>query len=614
MKALLDSFIQEINQIDDAAELRRRLVALKSEEIELRNRESEYLRSQEEAALLYRQLQDEAKGLRRENAEMKKELEKLEAKDKLDTNRLFGRKTEKIDDLLDGQDAAAAPGDPLSEDAAPDDEPKGPAPEEGREKAAPGKVAARRRGGKRRAGKRTEDLGRLPQRTVYEYDPDELDRTYGKGNWRVVSWHGSTKKEVIPAIIYAKTTYTPVISVGLEHMMVSVPQKDVLLPGSDATSSLVSWLMNNKFGLSLPVYRMESELARRGIPLSRQTMNNWIIRFARDFFCQPAAHMAELLKESGCTQCDETTLLVINDGRKAGRKSFFWIHVTSELSDGHPIAVFTYEPDRSTRHLREFYKDYVGKIICDAYCAYQTFESENGDSVIICGCWMHSRRRWAEALRVRDVRGLNEEEIDALPEAKALRLIVDIYREENLLKGLDAGGRLRGRQRKVREKVDAYFSFLESIDLDDPSVSEKMKDAVRYSLNQRKYLSRFLEYGDVPIDNGASERNAKTLAVGRGNWLFCTSPKGAEASAIMYSIVTTAKANGADVYFYLKYLLENAPSTPELKVGKKYLEKLMPWSEEYRGYEAKQKKELVENCLPPSDEEPTGRKLMKYTA
>lgn len=383
MQALLESFIQEINKIDDVGELRRRLIAMKKDEIESRNRESEYLRVQTETALLCQQFRDEAKGLRHENEEMRKKLEKLESKDKLDTNRLFGRKTEKIDDLLNQSSENGSTADPISEDAP-----------EGQEEDAPetGKKTHRGRTGKRRSGKRKEDLSRLPQRTVYEYDPEELDRVYGKGNWRVVSWHGSTKKEVIPAIVYAKTTYTPVLSVGLEHVMISVPPKDMLLPGSDATESLVAWIMNNKFVLSLPLYRQEAEFARRGIALSRQTMSNWIIRFSRDRFCQVAGRMAELLKASGCTQCDETTLLVIRDGRKAGRKSFMWIHVTSELSDGHPIAVFTYEPDRSTQHLRDFYDDYIGRIICDAYCAYQTFESENEETVIICGCWMHYPR------------------------------------------------------------------------------------------------------------------------------------------------------------------------------------------------------------------------------
>lgn len=155
MQALLDSFIQEIDKIDDVDELRRRLIALKKEQLELLNRESEHLRAQSETALLFQQAQDEAKGLRRENEEMRKKLEKLEAKDKLDTNRLFGRKTEKMDDILDPSPGDSGTDDPLSEDAAETQE------------EAPEKPCPRHRGssGKRRAGKREEDLSRLPQRT-----------------------------------------------------------------------------------------------------------------------------------------------------------------------------------------------------------------------------------------------------------------------------------------------------------------------------------------------------------------------------------------------------------------------------------------------------------------
>ena len=273
-------------------------------------------------------------------------------------------------------------------------------------------------------------------------------------------------------------------------------------------------------------------------------------------------NLAEILKESGCTQCDETTLLVIRDGRKAGRKSYLWIHVTSELGNEHPITVICYEPDRSTRHLREFFEGYAGEIVCDAYSAYQTFETENGETVIICGCWMHSRRRWAEALRVRNVSGLSLRQIEELP----------------------------------------------------PGISARMKDAIQYSLNQKEYLCRFLTDGNLPLDNGACERSIRALAVGRANWLFATSPKGAESAAIMYSLVETAKMNGANVYYYLKYLLENAPFSPQLKVSEKYLDTLMPWSEEYRKYETAEKKKVFENCIPPSQPDPVRRKLKKTIA
>ena len=116
------------------------------------------------------------------------------------------------------------------------------------------------------------------------------------------------------------------------------------------------------------------------------------------------------------------------------------------------------------------------------------------------------------------------------------------------------------------------------------------------------------------MDNGNTERKAKSLAIGRGNWMFCTSPRGAKALAIMYTLVETAKSNGADVYFYLKYLLEKAPTSPNLIMGKKYLDELMPWSEAYRKYEKEQKQMLLDICLPPSEVEPTGKKLMRYMA
>lgn len=153
MQALLDSFIQEINKIDDAGELRRLLIALKKEQIELADRESERLRAQAETALLYQQLLDEAKGLRRENEEMKKKLEKLESRDKLDTNRLFGRKTEKMNDLLNTASENGGTADPLSEDAPEEQEEDDPVSTGKKHRNTPGK---------RSAGKRDEDLSKLP--------------------------------------------------------------------------------------------------------------------------------------------------------------------------------------------------------------------------------------------------------------------------------------------------------------------------------------------------------------------------------------------------------------------------------------------------------------------
>ena len=599
-------FIKEIGKKEDAEELRLLLAALREENELLKNRESERLRSEADMSLLYRQMEDEVRGLRKENASLKKEnaelrekLERASTGNALKANTIFGRRTEKLTDLMEQAENGADTEDPLSEEAV---------VSEGQKKDKAG--AAIKKHGTRRKGKREEDLSKLPKQTVYEYDAAELDRIFGRGKWRIVSWHSTIKKEYLPSVVYAKETMTPVVSVGLEHVMECMTPKNILLPGSDVTASLGAAIMNNKFSLALPIDRQARELARRGIALSKQTMTNWVIRFSEERFAQVYSYLAKLLKKSGCTQCDETTILVIRDGRRAGRKSYMWVHITSELGSERKIAVFTYEPDRSADHLRDFYNDYIGEIICDAYSAYKTFETENGDIIVLCGCWMHARRRWAEALRIHNTKGLTKEEIDALPEAKALRLISEIYKEEMPLKHLTDKERLLRRKTAVKEKVDAYFAYIESLDLTYPGLSGKLVDAVQYSINQKEYLCRFLERGNVPMDNGACERAIRSLAVGRGNWMFSTSPKGARSNAIIYSLVETAKANGADVYYYLKYLLEKTPASPELRISEKCLDDLMPWSKAYQDYESTQKKELFEMRIPPSETEPTGKKLM----
>ena len=629
MKADLEDFRKQIASIDDVAELRRMLIKLKKENIEISNRESERLKAEKEASLLYQQMKEERNGLAAENKRLLKENEELKEKlshtqdqNTLKTNRLFGRKTEKTADLLRAEQNGEETKDPLAEDGMPEDVRAQQTPSSDSDKDAEntekeknsentGDIQKKKKRGKRKTGKREMDLSRLPRCTKYEYDPEELNQIYGEGNWEIRGWHESVKKGYIPAVVYAEVTCTPVLSVGPEKELHCLPPKEMLLPGSDATSDLVAGILNNKFSLHLPLNRQEGEFARFNVNLSRQTMDNWVIYFSKETFFRIYGWMEKLLKQCDCTQSDETTLLVIRDGRTAGRKSFMWVHITSELDSSQPIAVFCYEPDRSAEHLRQFYGEYVGQILCDAYCAYHTFEKEQEGKVIICGCWMHSRRRWADSLRTRSVKGMTKEQIDSLPEVRALRLIGDIYQEDQKLKGESVENRLAGRATHVKEKVDAYFAFLDEFNLEDPQIPEKMRDAISYSLNQKEYLTRFLKSGKIPIDNGACERRIRPLAVGRNSWLFCTSPAGAEATAIMYTVVETAKLNGANVYYYLKYLLEKTPPAALPALSQKAMEDLMPWSEKYKKYEAEQKATIQKMLDSLSDEEPTIKKEKK---
>ena len=221
----------------------------------------------------------------------------------------------------------------------------------------------------------------------------------------------------------------------------------------------------------------------------------------------------------------------------------------------------------------------------------------------ICGCLMHARRRFVSALSVLSPKGLTEEQLRQLPEVKGLTLIGEIYHADEPLKALSAVERQKKRQNDVREKVDAYFGFVNTFDLETPLVSEKLKDAIQYSRNQEEYLRRFLCDGNIPLDDGATERSVRPVAQGRRNYLFSNTIPGAEATVIASTLIETAKANHAEAYFYLKYLLEQMPQHLYDK-GKGHLPDMMPWSDAYRNYEKSQKQSLADGMSPPGNEKP----------
>ena len=197
---------------------------------------------------------------------------------------------------------------------------------------------------------------------------------------------------------------------------------------------------------------------------------------------------------------------------------------------------------------------------------------------------MHMRRRYTQSLALIDKSKMSDKEIQNLPESRALILIGKIYNADEALKSLSTEERLAQRKTIVAPLVNEYFDFVDSIDTSDPLISNRLKDAINYSINQKEHLLRFLTDGSIPIDNGASERHIRAYTIGRNNFLFADSLDGAEALAIMYTAVETARANKANVYFYLKYILERMPHHMD-GTDTGFLEAMMPWSAEYREYE-----------------------------
>ena len=399
---------------------------------------------------------------------------------------------------------------------------------------------------------------------------------------------------------------------GLDHHLIRIPTENALIPKSIASSSLLAQIILDWSRMHLPLYRQESDPNRFGFALSRQTMSNWIIDVAQTHLRRVYEYLCKQLKSYRYQNCDETYYSVSLDERGSGAKSFIWVHRSGELADVPQIVVYCYEKTRGADHLRNFYAGLLGMIYltCDAYSAYPCYAGESNGLIILTGCFMHCRRRFVEAILILNLKGLTDEQILDLPEARAILLIRDIYLAEGQLKYLLPEERLEHRKTQVLPKVNAFFEFVSSIDLNNPLLSEKMRDAVQYALNQEMYLRRFLTDGSIPIDNGIAERSVKPVALYRRNSLFSFSVKGAESMVTCFSLIETARANGADPYFYLKYLMEQMPKHLYDK-GCEYMPDLMPWSDVYRRYESTERLNQVRAQAPPGNERPRTPKKRK---
>jgi transposase len=529
----------------------------------------------------YTALLDKCRTMEEEIKILKTALDKSIHDNRLKTSNIFGRSTEKLSDIVDSPMASEIVDEDTIEPSAASVIPIDGASWKSQHN------AFNRNRGKKSPGKRKKDLENLPSVNVYELDVSELNRQYGENNWRIAYWHSHRSVECIPATVYEKITYVPVISAGLEHVLCSIPRENVLISNSIASSSLAALIFYHKFFLALPIYRQETYFKNLGLTLSRQTMNNWINRLAMEIFSLIHDKMTQLLMQFEYHQCDETYFQVNKDGREAGTKSFMWIHISSELLKDHPIIVYCFELTRGTDHLRKFYEDFKGYITCDAYISYHILGEENADVIIICGCMMHLRRRFVKSLSLIDTKGLDYNTVEALPETKVLKLIGRIYDEDEPLKTLSAEKRKEIREQRVRPLIDELYEYIDNFNVTDPMTSDRLRDAIQYARNQKKYICRFLDDGNIPIDDGATERAIRPFVIGKNNWIACDSIAGAETAAIMYTIVETAKANNVNVYYYLRYLLEQVPKHLEGK-SLDFLDDMLPWSDKYLLYEKAQ--------------------------
>ncbi len=421
-------------------------------------------------------------------------------------------------------------------------------------------------------GKKDADIKDLPVNIINHYLTDEeLVAEFGENGWKQLPDAISKRYRFIPAKVEIDEHHVGVYASKTDDRIIKADHPKALLHGSLVSPTIAAAIMNGKYVNAVPLYRLEQEFSRYGLTITRQNMANWMIRLGESYLAVLYDYLHQKLYNYHVIQADETPVLVNRDGRSAGSKSYMWVYRSGHLYTDKQIVLYDYHKTRNSSHPREFLRDYSGICVTDGYQVYHTIEKERED-LQIAGCWVHARRKFDEALTVIPKAHQNKSNAFLV-----IKQIQAIYREEGKLNKLSSEERLMQRQLVIKPLVDALFAYLKKMEPTVPA-SGQLRKAYTYILNQEKYLRVFLEDGEVPIDNNASERAIRGFCIGKKNWQMIDTINGAHSSAIIYSIAETAKANNLKPYDYFVYLLEEIPKHMDQE-DRTFLEDLLPWSE-----------------------------------
>ena len=421
-------------------------------------------------------------------------------------------------------------------------------------------------------GKKDADIKGLPVNVINHYMTEkELAEEFGENGWKQLPDAISKRYRFIPAKVEIDEHHVGVYASKKDGHILKADHPKALLHGSLVSPTIAAAIINGKYVNAIPLYRLEQEFSRYGLTITRQNMANWMIRLGESYLAVLYDYLHQKIYDYHVIQADETPVLVNRDGSSAGSKSYMWVYRSGHLYADKQIVLYDYHKTRNSSHPREFLRDYSGICVTDGYQVYHTIEKERED-LLIAGCWVHARRKFDEALAV--IPKAHQNKSDAF---LVIKQIQAIYREEGKLSQLSSEERLMQRQLVIKPLVDALFVYLKKMEPTVPA-SGQLRKAYTYILNQEKYLRVFLEDGEVPIDNNASERAIRGFCIGKKNWQMIDTINGAHSSAIIYSIAETAKANNLKPYDYFLYLLEEIPKHMD-EEDRSFLEDLLPWSQ-----------------------------------
>jgi transposase len=375
----------------------------------------------------------------------------------------------------------------------------------------------------------------------------------------------SEQLEFIPAKLRVLKHIRPKYACPSCHSGVKIaPVPVTLFPKSILTPSLAAHIATAKFVDGTPLYRQEPQFERMGIPLGRGTMALWMIRLGGIFIVPLINLLNELLLAESVIHCDETRLQVLRSNKAPTADHWMWVRAAGP--PGRRIVLFNYDPSRGGTVPLRLLEGFRGILVTDGYGAYDGAAEVLG--VRHAGCMAHARRYFDEARKVG---------VDSSHAKVALQFIGRLSMIERSLWERDHPvtplQRVEIRQRQSVPIMQQFHAWLEAL---APKVlpESRLGKAVYYALGQWQKLSVFLNHGEVPMTNNRCENAIRPFVVGRKGWLFSDTVKGAVASANLYSLVETCKANGIEPHAYLTVLFERLP---HLKTVEDY-EGLLPWN------------------------------------
>lgn len=405
----------------------------------------------------------------------------------------------------------------------------------------------------------------LPRETIVHDIEDKACNCCGYDLHRIGE-EKSEQLEFIPAQVKVIEHIRPKYSCrhceqqGTEVKIQIAPVPKSPIPKSMATPSLLAHIITSKYQYALPLYRQEQMFRQFDIDLNRKTMAEWMMRCGELLEPLYQRLKAELLKQT-VIQADETPVQVLKEDK---HRCYMWVYCTgsdspSDKADHPPnIVLYDYQASRSGQCARDYLDGYRGYLQVDGYAGYQQTEAT------LVGCWAHARRKFVEAKK-------------AQPKGKsgradwAISHIQKLYRIESAIRDLDQAEKQLARHERARSLLDEFRSWLDKSANQVPPKTALGK-AVAYALGQWEKLERYIEDGNLQIDNNRIERAVKPFVIGRKNWLFSNTATGARASAMLYSIIETAKANGLQPYDYLRQILQATAENPE------DIDCLLPWT------------------------------------